>query len=209
MSDAIDRPAADVFDGAAIERDREVEGIIESAWDPIFTVRLDGTVVRVNRACEEQSGYRREELVGRSALEVLTPAGQTAVTGYVARLLTKEPVPRHIEVDLRHKDGSVVPGEAAMRPIYERGRIVVIHCICRILTERRELERRRIAEARLQTAMQLAAGAAHELFQPLTGMVGLIDLLATDARSPAVAEVRRSLARSAASRPACGRSSSA
>lgn len=58
------------------ERDRELERyieLVESIDDPMYVLDTDGTIIRVNDAMVEYTGYSEDELVGRSITE-LTPA---------------------------------------------------------------------------------------------------------------------------------------
>jgi PAS domain S-box-containing protein len=159
-------------------KERELSDFVENAPDPILVLSFDGTVRAANRACEKASGYAQRDLIGRSILDLLTPASRERM-GLVASLIARrEPIPAATELELVARDGRVVPGEATFRPVYDGDRVREIQCVARPIAERRELERRRIEEAKLTTAVELAGAAAHELFQPLTGIMGLAELMA-------------------------------
>jgi PAS domain S-box-containing protein len=83
-------------------RDLEASGVLEIAVESlpsgVVVIGADGRIVRVNRRIEEQFGYRREELLGRSVEKLLpamraisphelagSPAHPVQVRGVVAR----------------------------------------------------------------------------------------------------------------------------
>ncbi len=91
------------------ESESALRQIIETSPDCIAITRLeDGFMKQVNAAFLQTMGYTAEELIGQSArtLGVWADPGQAAA--FVQRLRA-ESVVRNMGVDLRRKDGTVVP----------------------------------------------------------------------------------------------------
>lgn len=60
----------------ALQQAKEtLEAIIETAGALIVMVDQDGKIAHFNRACEELTGYRREEVLGKPLLDLLVPEG--------------------------------------------------------------------------------------------------------------------------------------
>lgn len=166
------------------DRARELADLIENARDLIFAFGPDGKVRRANHAVAREFGCAPEALAGRSVLHLLAPASGERLAELARRLEREETAPDVVEIEIARPDGTAAPFEATLRPVLEGGALKEIQCIARSVADRRDLERRRVEEARLQTAVELAAAAAHELFQPLTAIAGYADLVVAGVPPP-------------------------
>ena len=121
--------------------------LFEHAPDPYFMHDLQGTIVDGNKAAEELVGYRREELIGRSflQLDLLVGDGRARAAEHLARNRRGEPGGPE-EFTLRRKDRKQVTVEIRTFPVELQGQVLVL-AIGRDLTPRWEAERAE-AEAR-------------------------------------------------------------
>ena len=129
-----------------LERSEErLRLLFEYAPDAFFLHDLKGTFVDGNRAAEKIVGYKREELIGKSFLELkLLPAHQIPK---VMRSLTMNAVGKPAgpdEITLRRKDGSEVLLEVSSYPVRIEGQVLVLG------TARDITEQKRAQEAILQ-----------------------------------------------------------
>ena len=139
--DAIRRPLRD-----ELERSEErLRLLFEYAPDAFFLHDLKGTFVDGNRAAEKIVGYTREELIGKSFLELnLLPAHQIPK---VMRSLTLNAMGKPAgpdEITLRCKDGSEVLIEVSSYPVRLEGQVLVLG------TARDITEQKRAQQAILQ-----------------------------------------------------------
>ncbi len=90
-----------------LEREKRfADAILETSGAIILVIRPDGTVERVNKACEQISGYTQAELQqGRFWEKLLLEDEREAVMGVFQRLLNKE-YPNRYENHWVRKDGS-------------------------------------------------------------------------------------------------------
>jgi PAS domain S-box-containing protein len=99
----------------------------EFAPDACYINDLQGRFIDGNRAAEELIGYSREELIGKSFLQLgLLPASQLR---HAVRLLAANATGRSTgpsRLDLRHKDGHLVPVEVRTHPVKFEGRTMVL-----------------------------------------------------------------------------------
>ena len=157
------------------------ENILESLNDGLAVVNRDDRIVRWNRRLEELYGIRHEEAVGRRLREVFEPAflevlgagRQPAPEGsafYRVPLATRHEPPRRLLVNvattpLRDSDGAVA------------GTILIIEDI----STRVQLEEQLQISEKMASIGLLAAGVAHEVNTPLTGISSFTQMLLQNA----------------------------
>jgi len=158
--------------------------ILDSVADGIYGVDIRGNSTFVNRAMEEITGWKKDELIGRSEHQILhLPRGATVSktdeSWPVGQLLHDEQ-PHYVDEDWFYcKDGRSIPVEYCSTPIRDKhGRISGAVIVFRDITAKKkaaEDERQRQIEmahaARLSTMGEMASGIAHELNQPLSAIV--------------------------------------
>lgn len=136
-------------------RDEPVErlaSLIEQAPDGIFVADLDGRYTEVNRAGCSMLGYSREELVGKTIVDLIPPEDVGRLWHSKAQMADGS---THVaEWRLRRKDGSYLPVEVSAK-ILPDGRW---QGFVRDISERRQAEDAlRAAEAKLTDLISIAA----------------------------------------------------
>ena len=115
--------------------------LFEYAPDGYYINDLKGTFIDGNRAAEKISGYRREELIGKSFLKLgILPLKYVplAVRNLAKNLCGRPTGPD--EMELKKKDGTHVWVEISTHPIVLEGKHVVLG-IARDITQRKEAEK--------------------------------------------------------------------
>ena len=159
------------------QSEENLRAYLESAPDGVYINDLKGTFLYGNKKAEELTGYEREELMGKSFLKLkLLPVKHLAKA---SRLLALNAMGRPTgpdEFELIRKNGSRMWVEITTTPIKQRGRVVVIGFV-RDITERKRIEEQLIITDRLASVGELASGIAHELNNPLTGVIGFAQMV--------------------------------
>jgi hypothetical protein len=153
------------------------ENILESLNDGLAVVNRDDRIVRWNRRLEELYGLRHEEAVGRRLddvfssgfFEVLRSARHESLEGgacYRVPLTTRHDPARRLLVNvattpLRDSDGAIA------------GTIVIVEDI----SSRVQLEEQLQISEKMASIGLLAAGVAHEVNTPLTGISSFTQML--------------------------------
>jgi two-component system NtrC family sensor kinase len=161
-----------------LDRMREFsENILESLNDGLAVLNREDRIVRWNRRLEELYGVRHEEAVGRRIEEIFDTVFFDSLRGarkespegaavYRVPLVTRHDPPRRLLVNLattplRDSDGAI------------GGTILVIEDI----SSRAQLEEQLQISEKMASLGLLAAGVAHEVNTPLTGISSYTQML--------------------------------
>ena len=144
-------PVAAIAQGQDITERKEAEAklkdseerlkiIFESAPDAYYLNDLKGTFLDGNKAAEKVTGYKRDELIGKSflTLKLLSPAQIPKAAAALARNLIGLPTGPD-EFNLNKKDGTQVAIEISTHPVKIKGQTMVLG-IARDLSERKKAE---------------------------------------------------------------------
>jgi PAS domain S-box-containing protein len=187
----------------ALRRSEEYfRSLIENASDPIVVMDKAGTILYESPALEKVLGWRPEERVGHSVLELLPPEDRAAITQRLQPLMGEPGRTDLVETRVLHRDGSWRDIEAvATSRTDEDGRITVILNV-RDLTERKSLEAQLNQAQKMEAIGRLAGGVAHDFNNLTTAILGYSELMlrqlgAGDPLRRHVAEVTRAAERAA------------
>lgn len=116
------------------------ENIFEASKDAIGYAALDGTILLINRALSELTGFSREELLTMNVRDLIPEQHRKQRDHVVAQVLqTGEP--REYEIDYLRKNGSQVPVSIAVFVVMGNdGKPTGLAAIVRDLTERKHAE---------------------------------------------------------------------
>ncbi|MFO0944898.1 MAG: PAS domain S-box protein [Planctomycetota bacterium] len=160
--------------------------LFENANDIVYTHDLQGRFTSLNKAGEEVTGYRREELLGNSIDQLVVPEDLTRAKEMIQKKIDAN-VSTVYELEIIAKDGRRVPLEVSTRIIYQNDRPVGIQGIARDISDRRraEEERQRLEEriryAQKQESLKgLAEGLAHDFNNLLTRIVANVGVATLD-----------------------------
>jgi PAS domain S-box-containing protein len=162
------------------QSNRLLVAALESAGDGVMITDLHGTIIHVNRALEQLSGYRRDELVGQKPS--LLKSGQHPPEVYAG--LWSTVLARGLwqgELTNRCKDGRLVEVSLTVSPVLDaHGQLTHLTGILRDVSERKHLERQLMQAQKMQGVGTLAAGVAHEFNNLLAGISGYASLALHD-----------------------------
>ena len=152
---------------------------VDHAGDALFVLDLEHkTIIDLNRAACDSLGYTRQELIGKTPLAFHLDSDQAEMEAATERAAAGETVfDRHWH---RRKDGSLFPVEVHTSLVSYGGRRFLLQ-VARDISDRLQAEeqRERLRQleadlahvARVVTVGELVASIAHEVNQPLTGIV--------------------------------------
>ncbi len=167
-----------------------LDKLIRSSPDAIMATDLKGNIILWNRAAEQTLGYKAEDVIRKMNIEEIYPEGMAKKVMHMMRSAEYggKGTLRSFPIVYRRMDGEIVEGNLSAALIYDAtGNEVASVGIFVDLRERLEMERRlRNTQEQLLQSEKLAAMGrltsqiAHELNNPLYGIMNTLELLKTE-----------------------------
>lgn len=162
-------------------------GVFRSTPGPL------ATFLEVNPAMEQITGYSREDLLAMDASDLypypeeraafsedlIGESGQVTAEVWLKRKDGELRLVRHLVTSVRDEEGELEYFHGIMEDVTERRQME---------EERKEIERKAILAGRLASIGEMASGIAHEVNNPLGGILGFADLLLESNLTAAVRE---------------------
>lgn len=135
------------------ESETRFRDLFENARDPIVTIDLKGNFTAVNRACEEVTGYSRQELIGKPVDMVLDPASIAIIHESIKKKIDTGD-PTIYQFDLLTRDGNRISTEMSSCLITHNGYPIGIQGTARDISDRVRAQKALAErELRLRTIM--------------------------------------------------------
>jgi PAS domain S-box-containing protein len=185
----------DISDRKRMERELQEANeffmnLIESSVDGIIVTKMDGEIIIFNKGAENILGYQSEEVVGKMNIRSIYRPGvakevmqklRSPDYGGVGKLTS-------FPISHRRKDGELVEGDLSASIIYdERGKEIASVGIFKDLRERLKMERdlqgareALLLSEKLAAMGRLTSQIAHELNNPIYGIMNTLELLKTE-----------------------------
>lgn len=145
--------------------------IILNTNEAIIVSGADGRIIKVNPACEQNTGYSRDELLGQYPDFLRSDHHDDEFFRQIQEAIRSE---GHWNGEIwnRKKNGDEIPHWVVINPIYdEQGEILHLIGLYRDISELKQTEARLSQAQKLESIGQLSAGVAHEINTP-TQFVG-------------------------------------
>jgi PAS domain S-box-containing protein len=151
--------------------------LFENSRDILFTTDGSGKLTAVNKETEKFTGYSKVELFGKSILDFVAPEG----VEYAREMLAskgKGPSGRpRTEFEIIKRDGSRAFIEVIARRIMKGREPAGFQVSARDITDRKNLRELLVKAERLGAIGQVGVAVRHEINNPLTTVIGNIELL--------------------------------
>jgi two-component system sensor kinase FixL len=157
-----------------------LRALIDTAVDGVILIDARGTVLVFNPACEKLFGYAADAVIGKNVNMLMPEPYRHQHDGYISNYhTTREAKIIGIgrEVFGRRKDGSTFPMKLSVGEAQQDGDSIfvgIIHDLSASKRTQAELQQARdelARVARVTTLGELTAAIAHEVNQPLTGLI--------------------------------------
>jgi PAS domain S-box-containing protein len=164
----------------ALERSNTfLQNLIDSSVDGIIATDMTGNIIIFNQGAERMLGSNAEEVMGKVHITEIYPSGMAK------EIMRKLRSPDYggigklekVEAKLIHKNGEEIPVFISAAIVYEQQEEIASVGIFTDLRDRKRLEEQLIRSEKISSLGGLAAGIAHELNQPLTGILTFTHLV--------------------------------
>jgi PAS domain S-box-containing protein len=122
------------------ESEKQFRLLIENALDLVIVLKPEGTIHYIGPSVERLLGYKPEELLGRSIYELISPDQVSLGKEALQYASGREGITEHIEIQVRHKDGSWRLHEASSYNLLDNPAVGGIVINSRDITERKRAE---------------------------------------------------------------------
>ncbi len=148
--------------------------LFENARDILFTIDAAGRLTAVNKEAELFSGFSKVELSGKDVSDFLTPEGTERARNMLAGRVASG---QWAETEVIKRDGSRAFLDVSVRKIIKDRKPVGFQVSARDVTEQKNLREMLVKAERLGAIGQVGIAVRHEINNPLTTVVGNIELL--------------------------------
>jgi PAS domain S-box-containing protein len=173
---------------------------VEHTAESVLIMETDGTILYVNCAFEQVTGYRRDEVLGKDLSQLDSPeqSPEPYQTMWAALTHCK---PWKGTLAARRKDGTPYEAALSISPMRNEAKQVIGYvAVQRDVTQENQIEKALRHSQKMEAVGRLAGGIAHDFNNLLTIITGygqllLEDLELDDPRRLKVTEINRASAR--------------
>lgn len=152
------------------------ENVFSTMPDAVALVDLQGVIVKVNNALLTVTGYKEDEVVGKSIKHVVAKAkvlDKGNETPQIIEHLHRKKEIKNYEITFESKFGQKKFGNLSCSMVLNnQGQNVGIVFVLHDITEQKEMSRKLLDSQRLASIGELAGIIGHDLRNPLTGIRG-------------------------------------
>jgi PAS domain S-box-containing protein len=144
-------------------REERYRLLFDKAADLIAIIDPQGIVLDINNIFEEESGYKRSDIIGENIFDsgILTTKSIVSAAFYLSRLMLGKDIPI-FEIDVVKKDASIITYELRAVPIAEKEELIGVQAILRNITDRKKTEAKLYqSEKHLSNLMSSLPGMAY------------------------------------------------
>lgn len=163
----------------ARKSEEEYHDLFENAYDVIWTSKLDGTILTINRFFRELLGYKKNDIIGTNLTDYITPEHRFRTIRNYLKFQKSQFV--ECELDILSKSNEIRKLWVKVSAIIDNDELVGIHGIGRDITELKKAqdELREAEHLKREGIKQLTLKLAHEIKNPLTSITSSAQLVAS------------------------------
>jgi PAS domain S-box-containing protein len=155
-----------------------VRRLIECFPDVIVVLDAEGRFKFVSDRLKDVLGFSAEEYLGKPVGQRIASEDRSKLSGMFKNAISGRKTQEQIEIRAQHTDGTWKTLRVTGSPLFdENGKIAGMVSSGRDVTESKQLEQQLAQKEKFAAMGEMMAGAAHELNNPLTAILGVSDLL--------------------------------
>ncbi|WP_053365031.1 PAS domain-containing sensor histidine kinase [Bacillus sp. FJAT-27245] len=161
------------------ESRQQYSSLFEYSPDIVYMTDLEGRFIDVNPRFKEVTGFDPDDIIGRYFQKLIPRKHREALENYFS-IVSKNNKPQLIEFDIKSKNGDKIILECTSVPMVIHGETRGIIGYGRNVTQLRKTEEKLRRSEKLSIVGELSASVAHEIRNPLTSLMGFVQLLKSE-----------------------------
>jgi PAS domain S-box-containing protein len=150
--------------------------IVDSCDEAVVSKDLTGQITSWNPAASRLFGYRPDEIIGKSVLQLIPEELRHTEAEILRKIRAGQRIERYETVRVS-KSGERLDVSLTISPIRDRnGRIIGASKIAHDISERKRVERLLLQSEKIAATGRMAATVAHEINNPLEAVMNLVYL---------------------------------
>lgn len=151
--------------------------LVKSSDDAIISGTINGSITSWNEGAERLTGYKFDEVVGKSAM-MLIPEEHKTQFKEILEQLKRGKSKNNIESKWVRNDGQTIYVNLSIYSLIDsKGQIIGYSLISRDISDKKYFDKEIARLERLNLIAQIAAGVAHEIRNPMSTVYGFLQLL--------------------------------
>lgn len=161
---------------AMLDKMHRLDAMVEASLDAIYAIDDKGTILSWNNAAEQIFGYSKREIIGQPIYKLAFPEQEDEID-YIIDVISKGETYSY-ETLRKKKGGETVAVYITLAPIRDlTGTVIGTSAVARGITRYRRLEKEIAQLDKLNTIVELASVISHEVRNPMTTVMGFLQLL--------------------------------
>ncbi|MFE8697182.1 PAS domain S-box protein [Cytobacillus sp. FJAT-53684] len=142
----------------------------------VYMTDLSGVITKVNPQLQLVTGYSAKQAVGKNIANFVPKHVKMIVEHSISNIINGQ-TSQSYEMEVNHKKGNTITLQCTSLPIIVNNQIEGIISYAKDVTLLRQTEERLRRTEKLSIVGELAASVAHEIRNPLTSLIGFVQLL--------------------------------
>ncbi|WP_059172416.1 PAS domain-containing sensor histidine kinase [Bacillus sp. FJAT-27445] len=161
------------------ESRQKYKSLFKYSPDIVYMTDLEGKFIDLNPRFKEVTGYDPDDVIGRHFQKLIPRRYQEQLKNYFS-IVSNDNQPQLIEIEVKNKNGAKIILECTSVPMIINGETKGIIGYGRDVTKLRETEEKLRRSEKLSVVGELSASVAHEIRNPLTSLIGFVQLLKSE-----------------------------
>jgi PAS domain S-box-containing protein len=157
--------------------------LLDNSSDIITILDNKGVIAYLTPSAERILGYKINELIGKTVFDYVHPDDVARILNEFAELVKKPGTQPRVEFRFLHKDGSWRIIESIGYNLLDNPAVSGIIINTRDVTEKKAMQVELIRSEQLSSIGELAAGVAHEINNPINGIINYAQMIANKSKT--------------------------